>query len=597
MNGMRQPGQRLLTGVAASPGIAIGKAVIYCPEKPEIVSRPISAYQIKDEITRFEEAIESTCVQLEQIRKEMNKKKPDGEISIFDAYILLATDPEIKKQVVTSLNRDMLNIEFIFKKVISEYIEAIGSLPNPFFSERASDINDVAERILHNLTGFKNIEHIEGNTPTVLVAEQLSPSDTAGLVNSPVIGFVTEEGSLTSHTAIMAKNMQLPAILDVRDATRIINPHCEIIIDGYKGKVIVNPTRETIEKYQQLKHHAEEHHKEEMASQFLPCRTTDGHEIMLSANIQHPDDANQLQSFNPYGIGLFRTEYLFINRTSIPNEEEQFEAYRHVLSSLSPSPVIIRTIDLGGDKLSMVLTDQEDNPFLGTRGIRLCLTHPQLLKTQLKALLRASVYGKLKIMYPMISSIEEIIESNKILEEAKDELARENKIWSDNFELGVMMEVPSSTVIADRFCPYVDFFSIGTNDLCQYLLGVDRTNANLAHLYQQSHPAMIRVIYQLVKTSNKHNCPISLCGEMGSDILYIPLLLGCGLKELSMNPGCIPAVRATIRALSMKESEELTLKAMQCDTAEEVRELCRMLFQSQEKLQHIWHQYRQKDDF
>lgn len=592
-----QSRQKLLSGVAASPGIAIGRALIYCPGKPVIVANKITHNQISDELARLEKAINATCREFELIKKELGNSQTDNELSLFDAYILLASDPEINKRVVEYISENLFNIEFSFNKIITEYIEAIGSIPNPTLAERASDINDIAEKILHHLTGHNELINIKSSEPTILIAEKLSPADTASLNNSPVVGFVTEEGSLTSHTAIMAKSMQIPAIIDLKNVIKNIPQDCEIIVDGYKGKIILSPTIETVEKYRKLQENAEIFKKQELEAQLKPCHTIDNNLLSLSSNIQHPGDVNQIIRFNPHGVGLFRTEYLFINQATIPSEEKQFKAYKKVLEKLNPKPVTVRTMDMGGDKISSIISENEDNPFLGTRGIRLSLKHPKLLKSQLKALLRASIYGNLKIMYPMVSSIDEVLKANEIMKQAKEELSNEGKAWSEKVKVGIMLEVPSATVIADKFCKHVDFFSVGTNDLCQYILGVDRTNANLTHMYQQAHPALLRTIHDVIATANKFNKEISICGEMAGNILYTPLLIGCGLKEFSMTSSCIPAIRSAIRSLNYEECKELTAEALKCDTAEEVEIICKNLFQSNKKLQLIWHHYHQKNDF
>lgn len=597
MDKSKQSRQKLLSGVAASPGIAIGRALIYCPRKPVIVANKITNSQIDEELERLEQAINATCKEFELIKKELGSSQPDSELSLLDAYILLANDPELKQRVIEYVSNNLINIEFSFNKIITEYIEAIGCIPNPTLAERANDINNIAEKILHHLTGHNELLNIKSSVPTILIAEKLSPADTASLNNSPVIGFVTEEGSLTSHTAIMAKSMQIPAIIDLKNVIKDIPQDCEIIVDGYKGKIILSPTAETIEKYRKLQKNAELFKKQELEAQLKPCQTTDNYLINLSSNIQHPNDVNQITRFNPHGVGLFRTEYLFINQATIPSEEKQFKAYKKVIEELSPKPVIVRTMDMGGDKISSIISENEDNPFLGTRGIRLSLKHPKLLKSQLKALLQASQFGNLKIMYPMVSSIDEVLKASEVMRIAKEELISEGKEWSDTVKVGIMLEVPSATVIADKFCKHVDFFSIGTNDLCQYILGVDRTNANLTHMYQQAHPALLRTIHDVIVTANKFNKEVSICGEMAGNILYTPLLIGCGLKELSMTSSCIPAIRSVIRALNYEQCKELTAEALKCDTAEEVEKICTALFQSNKKLQLIWHHYHQKNDF
>ena len=450
--------------------------------------------------------------------------------------------------------------------------EALSAVDDSYLSERAADIRDVTQRVLGNLMGHPQRAGVSDLTePCIVVANDLTPSDTAQLDPAEVLGFVTEVGSRTSHTAILARSLQIPAVLGLGEAIEELKPGQTVLLDGFNGFVIISPSEQTLFEYGQLveRQSSIEESLDEIRTE--PAKTLDGHTIILSANIERARDVEAVRKSGATGVGLFRTEFLFINRSDLPNEEEQFQAYKKVTESLAPEPVIIRTLDLGGDKLlSHVNVAAEMNPFLGWRAIRLCLEEKDLFRTQLRAILRASAFGDLKIMYPMVSGMDELDAANVLLEECRDQLRAEGVEFAENLEIGVMIETPSAAMIADSLARCVQFFSIGTNDLIQYSLAVDRLNEKIAHLYEPTHPGILRLIKATVDAGQAQKIWTGVCGEMAGELAMVPLLIGLGVAELSVVPSLVPRVKMLIRSIEMAKARELAEFALNCDSPGEI---------------------------
>lgn len=571
--------QLILHGVGASPGILIGKAYVYGRSTTVITETAITPQQVEAQSKRFDAALKETKEQIEALQSQISSKLQENQLQIFDSHLTLVDDPAIRHDVMAIVSEKLVNVEFAFREVLDKFTETMMQIDDPYLRDRVTDINDVGDRILRNLCGIQEERLEELPDKRILVAEQITPSEIIHMDKRNVTGFITEDGSKTSHSAIMANSLNIPAVVGLKGALLHISTGDLLIVNGESGEVLVNPDESTLAEYETLLEEKLRLRRELETRLHLPCETRDGFRIEIAANIEHPTDVDKLKKYADVGVGLFRTEYLFMDTGTAPSEEEQFEAYRYAAENISPNPVIIRTADLGGDKFLQNYNKQERNPFLGVRGIRLSLAQKDLFRSQLRAILRASNFGKVKIMFPLVSSVEEISSAIDILNQTKSELTAEGIPFAEEIEVGMMMEVPSAGVIADRMINYVDFFSIGTNDLVQYLLAVDRVNENLAHLYQPTHPSILRMIHYVVKAARAKGKWVGLCGEVSSDTTLTPLLLGLGLQELSMSPPAIPRVKDMIRSLKMHEAERLAQKAMNCDSGPEVLKLCKELQQ------------------
>ncbi|MEC8972764.1 MAG: phosphoenolpyruvate--protein phosphotransferase, partial [Verrucomicrobiota bacterium] len=476
------------------------------------------------------------------------------------------------EEVSRFIREELVTAEFAFHEASEKYAEALGKVDDSYLSERAADIRDVTQRVLSNLMGQPQCAGLANLTePCIVVAHDLTPSDTATMDPAMVIGFVTEIGSRTSHTAILARSLRIPAVLGLGEAISELNTGQSVLLDGFNGFVVIDPSEQSLFEYGQLVDRQSSIEESLEVIHDDTAETRDGHRVILSANIERAADVEGVLQCGATGVGLFRTEFLFINRSDLPNEEEQFVAYRQVTESLAPDPVINRTLDLGGDKLlSHVNVAEEMNPFLGWRAIRLCLEEKDLFRTQLRAILRASVFGNLKIMYPMISGVEDLEAANVLLDECRGQLRAEGVAFAENIEIGVMIETPSAAMIADSLAKRVKFFSIGTNDLIQYALAVDRLNEKIAHLYEPTHPGILRLIKATVDASQAHGIWTGICGEMAGDLTAVPLLLGLGVSELSVTPSMVPRVKMLIRSMEMSEARELVEFSLDCDSPKEI---------------------------
>lgn len=568
--------ETILKGIPASPGIVIGKAFLYGREQYTIPRRPIKEDQVPGEIKRFKDALVQTKNEITDIKKRISEEMGLEHAQIFSAHLLVLDDSMLIEEVVSKLKKEKLSIEYIFQDVLKRYIKVFSEMDDEYLRERISDINDVGRRILRNLIGAK--EDILSNLKekVLVIAYDLSPSDTATMHKKNVRGFATDIGGRTSHTAIMAKSLEIPAVVGLETLTKKVQTGDTIVIDGSHGIVIINPTAKALKKYELDKEKFAAFEKHLLELKNLPCVTLDGRKINLAANIEVPEDVPSVIAHGAEGIGLYRTEYFYMNRKDLPTEEEQYKAYSTVAKKIKPHSVIIRTLDLGGDKfLSQLDVPQQMNPFLGWRAIRFCLARPDIFKSQLRAILRASVHGKLKMMYPMISGLDELRQANAILEEVRKELKRESLPFDENMEIGAMIEVPSAAMTSDILAKEADFFSIGTNDLIQYSLAVDRVNEKIAYLYEPAHPAVLRLIKNVIDCAHNEGIWVGMCGEMAGDIVMTIILLGLGLDEFSTSPIATPEIKRIIRSITMSQAKEMAGEALNLPTGREVEKYAR----------------------
>ncbi|HNQ50783.1 MAG TPA: phosphoenolpyruvate--protein phosphotransferase [Candidatus Omnitrophota bacterium] len=560
-----------LKGIAAAPGINIAPAYKFGKEEFDIPMQPIKAEEIPLQIQLFEESLIATRKEIIELQKRIAQEMGQEEAQIFDAHLLVLEDRMLIEEVISRLKKDQVNVPYIFSEVLKKYIQVFSKIEDEYLRERIADLNDVGKRVLRNLLGKEHRSLKDLQERVVVVAHDLSPSDTAAMHKQMVCAFVTDIGGKTSHTAIMAKSLEIPAVVGLGETINKIKTGDILIVDGTMGVVIVNPDEETLRIYRE-----EEQKLRGVAEKFLqvkdlPAVTLDGHAIDVAANIELPDEIPSVKVHGGQGIGLYRSEFFYMNRKDAPTEEEHFHAYKYVAEEMKPDPVIIRTLDLGGDKfLSQFDMPKEIKPFLGWRAIRFCLANPDIFKMQLRAILRASVFGKLKLMYPMISGIDELKQANAILNECKEELRKVRQPFDEDIEVGVMIEVPSAALTADLLAKEVDFFSIGTNDLIQYALAVDRTNEKVAYLYEPAHPAVLRMIKSIIEAAHANNIWVGMCGEMASDEIFTPVLLGLGLDEFSMPSLAVPQIKYILRSLSMTEARKIADEALLLTTAKEV---------------------------
>ncbi len=560
-----------LKGIAAAPGISIAKAYKIGKEEFDIPREPIRPDEISLQIQLFEEALIATRKEIIELQKRIAADMGQEEAQIFDAHLLVLEDRMLIEEVISRLKKEQIKVAFIFSEVLKKYIDVFSKIEDEYLRERTADLNDVGKRVLRHLLGKEHKGLKDLKERVVVVAHDLSPSDTAAMHKQLVSAFVTDIGGKTSHTAIMAKALEIPAVVGSVEATVKIKAGDTLIVDGSMGVVIINPDEETLRIYQE-----EEQKLIGVAERFvvvkdLPAVTTDGHKVEIVANIELPEDIPAVKVHGGEGIGLYRTEFFYMNRKDAPTEEEQFQSYKFVAEEMGSSSVIIRTLDLGGDKfLSQFEMPKEIQPFLGWRAIRFCLARPDVFKLQLRAILRASVYGKLRLMYPMISGIEELKQANAILEECKEELRRDRLNFNEDIEVGVMIEVPSAAITADLLAKEADFFSIGTNDLIQYSLAVDRGNEKVAYLYDPAHPAILRMIKNIIDSGHADNIRVGMCGEMASDELFTLVLLGLSLDEFSLSPLAIPQIKYIIRSVSFEEAKSIANEALSLDTSKAV---------------------------
>ncbi len=563
-------------GAGVSPGMACGKIHVVRDDLDDVSRYRIAPSQIPDEIGRFETALIQTRMQILEMQQRIAESIGAKDAAIFDAHLLVVEDRTLIDEVLRKLETDLCNVEWVFQEVATRYAETLNKIDDPYLRERALDIQDVTKRVIRNLQGKAPKTFLALSELHILVAHNLTPSDTASMNRANVLGIATDLGSRTSHAAILARSLNIPAVVGLHDITAKLETGQHVLVDGSDGLLIVNPAPETIAHYAEL-----ESRRARVVSQLKQLRTTrsttrDGRHIVLSANIELPEDVEAVAANGAEGIGLYRTEFLYLNRTTLPTEDEQFETYRKVAERVRPDPLIIRTFDLGGDKLAPGTVDITDelNPFLGWRAIRLCLENIDIFKTQLRAILRASAVGNIKIMFPMISGLEELRGAKAVLAECHEELRRSGVPLDEEIEVGAMIEIPSAALCANVLASEVDFFSIGTNDLIQYTLAVDRVNEKIAHLYEPTHPAILRLLRMIAEAAHAHHIWVGVCGEMAGDVALVPLLLGLGMDELSAGATSVPRVKRAVQSLAIPECRELVEETLKLNTSSEILARC-----------------------
>ena len=563
---------KLIKGIAASDGVAIAKA--YLLVEPDLSFTNEKITDTDAEIKKFRNALEASKIELTKIRNNAEKSLGADKAAIFDAHLLVLDDPELIQPIEDKIANEKVSAPEALNEVTTQFITIFESMDNEYMRERAADIRDVSKRVLAHLLGVELPNPSMIDESVVIIGNDLTPSDTAQLNKEFVQGFVTNIGGRTSHSAIMSRSLEIAAVVGTKSITHEVKQGDMVIVDGITGDVIIDPTEDELIAYQNKRERFFEDKKELQKLRDAETVTVDGEHAELAANIGTPDDLYGVMENGAEGIGLYRTEFLYMGRDQMPTEDEQFEAYKKVLETMKDKRVVVRTLDIGGDKeLPYLNLPNEMNPFLGYRAIRLCLDQQDIFRTQLRALLRASAYGKLNIMFPMVATIKEFRDAKAILLEEKDKLTSEGQEVADDIEVGIMVEIPSTAALADIFAKEVDFFSIGTNDLIQYTMAADRMSERVSYLYQPYNPAILRLVKQVIEASHKEGKWTGMCGEMAGDETAIPLLLGLGLDEFSMSATSILKARRQINGLSKNEMTELANRAINCATQDEVKEL------------------------
>ena len=569
-----------LKGIPASPGIVTGKAFLYIDDNPPIPKYDISPAIIPLELERFEEAQRKAICELELLKERTGSEMSEETLGVIDSHLLLLQDPEVRERIEKELYAQKKNIEWVIHMTIQSFLEKLNHTSDPYLRERTADINDVTRRVLNHLLHRERISLSDIEEQVILVGKDLLPSEAIAMNKRMILGIALDEGGKTSHTAILARAFEIPAVLGLREITKHVQTGDEILIDGNKGIVILKPDEATKKSYLKTLEARTRKEVELLSLNELPAETKDGKLIRLLGNIEVPEEVEALKGHGAEGVGLYRSEFLFLNPGRLPSEQMQYEAYRRVLEAMEGKTVTIRTLDLGGDKIIPDLVDvSEKNPLLGWRAIRFCLSRVSIFRTQLRALFRASVHGKLQIMFPMISGIEELHQTLEIVDQVKQELRTEGIAFNDQVAVGCMIEIPSAALTSDVLARKVEFFSIGTNDLIQYTIAVDRGNQRTAYLYEPFHPAVLRLIRTTVENAHAVGIPVAMCGEMAGDPLATVILLGLGLDELSMNAFSIPAVKKIIRSVSMAEAEELVGTVMEMRSGKEIDTYVRQLME------------------
>lgn len=565
---------RTYKGIGVSPGIAIGRALILEKQVADVFRVPIKPEDVPNEVARFREALEKTKADLQQLKEKVSRSIGDEYASIFDAHSMIVSDPSFADKVIQKIESDQVNAEWTIFEVQEELEARFESFENEYLRDRGADVQDVGESLLKNLQGIAHHDLSEIDHDVVILAQDLTPSDAVHFNRRPIVGFATETGGRTSHTSIIAKSLFMPAVIGVPRLTEIIDNEELVIVDGYEGTLIVHPTPALIEEYRSKVTRHAEYEQQLLKNRRLKAMTKDGRRITLQANIELMEELDDALKFGAEGIGLYRSEFLYISTSPLlPTEEEHFEVYRRLVEEMAPNPVIIRTFDLGGKKLAReVMGSKEDNPVLGLRALRLCMKHRDMFHTQLRALLRASAYGNMKMMFPLVSGVPELRQAKTLVREIRAELDAESIPYNPDMEIGIMIEVPAAAMIADLLTSESDFFAIGTNDLIQYALAIDRGNENVSYLYEPLHPALLRLIKFVIEAGKTAGIPVSMCGEMAADPLYAIVLAGLGLDNFSMNPSTIPVIKDVLRSVRYRDCKRIAEHALQKKTAQEIEE-------------------------
>lgn len=563
----------MVKGIGVSSGLAIGKVYLLDTMKSEIISYClINDPDIEEEIERFKNGVSEAKKQLLKVKDEILSREHKETVYIIDAQLMILDDKMLFNDTIGLIKEQKINAEWAFELTLKKIKDVFEEVGDKYLKERQSDIDYVGERIMKNLLG-KKIDTLTSLTEkAVVIAHDLSPADTAQMVNDRVLGFATDIGGKTSHTAIIARSLEIPAVVGLENVTKLVRGGDTVVVDGIAGVVIIKPSQDILKSFEEKKEVYEKQENELIRYRELPAITKDGYRVTVAANISFKEEMPSILDHGTEGIGLYRTEFLYLGKKELPTEEEHFQTYKSVVEGVYPNPVTIRTLDIGGDKfVSRLDLAEEMNPAMGLRAIRFCLKEVDIFKTQLKAILRASKYGNMRILFPMISGLPEIVKVKEILEETKNELRVESKLFEENIKIGIMIEIPSAVTMADLLAKEVDFFSIGTNDLIQYTLAIDRVNERVNYLYEPLHPAVLRAIRHVVECGHQFNIEVSMCGEMAGEPLYVPILLGMGIDELSMNALSIPKVKKFIRGLTIKECKEMFDEVFKFSSAYEIQ--------------------------
>jgi phosphotransferase system enzyme I (PtsI) len=565
---------RTYKGIGVSPGIAIGRAVIVEKRVASVYRVPIRDEEVPFEVTRFLESLEKTRDELLELKFKVARSMGDEYAQIFEAHAMIVGDASFQDKVVQKIETEQVNAEWALAEVQEELQARFASFDDDYLRERVADVKDVAERVLVNLQGVAHHDLSEIKHDVIILADDLTPSDTIHFNRRPIVGFATEVGGRTSHTSIIAKSLFMPAIIGVPRLTKIIDNDELVIVDGYEGTIVVNPTPAMVTEYLGRESRHEEAEQKLLENRNFPATTKDHHKISLQANIELVEELDDATKFGAEGIGLYRSEFLYISTSpDLPTEDEHFNIYRKLAEATAPNWCVIRTFDLGGKKLAReMMGSKEDNPVLGLRALRLCMQHRGMFRTQLRALLRASAFGKIKIMFPLVSGVQELRQVKTLIREVRLELDAEGLAYNKELQIGIMIEVPSAAVIADLLATEADFFAIGTNDLIQYSLAIDRGNENVSYLYEPLHPALLRLIKGVIDAGKRAGIPVSMCGEMASDPIYAIVLIGLGLEIFSMNPSSIPVVKNVIRSVRYRDCRRIAEAALNKKTAQEIEE-------------------------
>jgi phosphotransferase system enzyme I (PtsI) len=569
-------GEKVYRGIAVSAGVCRGKVIVLRHARHAVVKRELPPEAVPGELKHFEQALIRTRQQLTEIQRQVAATLKSTDADIINVQLMMLEDPSVIVEALRLIREERVNADFAFQSAAGRYSDALEKVDDEMFRERAKDLRDLIGRVLDNLLGAKDQSDLKHLTePCILIAHDLSPSMTAQLNKNLVLGFATDIGSKTSHTAILAQSLDIPAIVGAQTLGEELETGDYVLLDGYNGTLVLNPTDQTLFEYGQLAKIRASLDEKLREVQNQPAVTLDGKSIHLSANIEEQSDIESVIAHGAEGVGLFRTEFLFLNRAHPPGEDEQYQVYRAVAAALKPQPVIIRTLDIGGDKFASNLQlAQEMNPYLGWRAIRFCLAQPDLFRAQLRAILRASAEGNVKMMYPMISGLDELNQANALVEQSKAELRAEKIPFDENLEIGVMIEVPSAVLIAQSLAKRVKFFSIGSNDLIQYSLAIDRGNEKVTHLYQPTHPAILRLIKLTVEAAHANGIWAGVCGQIAGDPVLAPLLIGLGIDELSAAPAVLDEVKYIIRRIKMDEAKKLAEAALASESPTEIHALC-----------------------
>lgn len=564
-----------LKGIPVSPGIAIGNAQIVLVQEIPVLRVDVAPENLQSEVVRLTEALDATIQDVEALKQQARSKLSEDFLAIFDAHVIILKDPALISSATHRILSEKVNAEYALQGAIQDMVRGLMASEDSYFQERAMDLEDLHRRILQHLAGPLPEKESWSGQDLVLLADTLTPSETGALHNAPIVGFVTEHGARTSHTAIIARSLEIPAVVGVKGLLMAARANRGVIVDGLEGEVILDPTDEEVAEYHRRSEAFARHRRTIMADALKEARTVDGHRILLSANLDLTEEIKSALESGANGVGLYRSEFLFLECSpAMPTEDQHIAYYNRIAEAFYPHRVVIRTLDLGGEKyFHNVLDRSEHNPVLGVRALRFCLSHPELFKTQLRGILRASAHNNVSILFPLVTTLSELEDALCLLETCKQELRSEKVSFDESIPVGIMVEVPSCALTAEAFLPRVDFLSIGTNDLIQYLLAIDRNNDAVAHLYDPMHPALLRCISHVCEAAARASKPVSVCGEAASDPRMTCLLIGLGAEELSMTPGSIPEVKERILNLSFKSCQKMAREALQATTGREVAKI------------------------